>query len=278
MAGQSRGGSGYALLPMIQFGFHALTDSGLVRSNNEDALAFDANYGVAVLADGMGGYNAGEVASSMAVVAVKAELVRWLTVNGSRQSSKQVARVIEMSFDEANLAILNASISNPLYAGMGTTLVVGVFLDKRLIVAHLGDSRCYRLRAGVLTQMTKDHSMLQEQVDNGFLTKEQAAYAPGKNMLTRALGVEEVVRVDMHEHAVEPGDLYLMCSDGLTDMMTDKEIALVLTQHSQLALMATELVNQCNLNGGRDNISVLLVQADDPAGNTGLISRLFGKP
>jgi len=263
---------------MIQFGFHALTDSGLVRSNNEDALAFDANYGVAVLADGMGGYNAGEVASSMAVVAVKAELVRWLTVNGSRQSSKQVARVIEMSFDEANLAILNASISNPLYAGMGTTLVVGVFLDKRLIVAHLGDSRCYRLRAGVLTQMTKDHSMLQEQVDNGFLTKEQAAYAPGKNMLTRALGVEEVVRVDMHEHAVEPGDLYLMCSDGLTDMMTDKEIALVLTQHSQLALMATELVNQCNLNGGRDNISVLLVQADDPAGNTGLISRLFGKP
>ena len=263
---------------MMQFSFHALTDSGLVRSNNEDALAFDAIQGVAVLADGMGGYNAGEVASSMAVLAVKAELVRWLTINGVHQSSKQVARVIEMCFDEANLAILNAAISNPQYAGMGTTLVVGVFLDKRLIVAHVGDSRCYRLRAGVLTQLTKDHSMLQEQVDAGYLTPEQAAYAPGKNLLTRALGVEEVVRVDMHEHPVEPGDLYLMCSDGLTDMMTDKEITLVLAKHTQLALMATELVDQCNLNGGRDNISVLLVQTDESSGKTSLISRLFGKP
>ena len=262
----------------MQFSFHALTDSGLVRSNNEDALAFDAIQGVAVLADGMGGYNAGEVASSMAVLAVKAELVRWLTINGVHQSSKQVARVIEMCFDEANLAILNAAISNPQYAGMGTTLVVGVFLDKRLIVAHVGDSRCYRLRAGVLTQLTKDHSMLQEQVDAGYLTPEQAAYAPGKNLLTRALGVEEVVRVDMHEHPVEPGDLYLMCSDGLTDMMTDKEITLVLAKHTQLALMATELVDRCNLNGGRDNISVLLVQTDESSGKTGLISRLFGKP
>ena len=262
----------------MQFSFHALTDSGLVRSNNEDALAFDAIQGVAVLADGMGGYNAGEVASSMAVLAVKAELVRWLTVNGAHQSSKQVARVIEISFDEANQAILNAAISNPLYAGMGTTLVVGVFLDKRLIVAHVGDSRCYRLRAGVLTQLTKDHSMLQEQVDAGYLTPAQAAYAPGKNLLTRALGVEEVLRVDMHEHPVEPDDLYLMCSDGLTDMMTDKEITLALAKHTQLALMATELVDQCNLNGGRDNISVMLVHAEETAGKAGFISRLFGKP
>jgi len=263
---------------MMQFSFHALTDSGLVRSNNEDALAFDAIQGVAVLADGMGGYNAGEVASSMAVLAVKAELVRWLTANGTHQSSKQVARVIEMCFDDANLAILNASISNPQYAGMGTTLVVGVFLDKRLILAHVGDSRCYRLRGGALAQLTKDHSMLQEQVDAGVLTPEQAAYAPGKNLLTRALGVEEVVRVDMHEHQVEPGDLYLMCSDGLTDMMTDTEIALVLAKHTQLSLMATELVDQCNLNGGRDNISVMLVQTEEVAGKSGLISRLFGKP
>ena len=262
----------------MQFEFHALTDSGLVRGNNEDAFAFDAIYGVAVLADGMGGYNAGEVASSMAVLSVKAELVRWLTVNGAQQSSKQVARVIETCFDDANLAILNAAASNPEYAGMGTTLVAGVFLDKRLILAHVGDSRCYRLRAGVLTQLTKDHSMLQEQVDAGFLTKEQAAYAPGKNLLTRALGVEVVLRVDLREHAVEPGDLYLMCSDGLTDMMTDQEITLVLTQHSQLDRMATEMVNQCNLNGGRDNISVMLVQTDETAAKAGLISRLFSKP
>ena len=263
---------------MMQFSFHALTDTGRVRSNNEDALDFDANHGVAVLADGMGGYNAGEVASSMAVLAVKTELVRWLTVNGSQQSSKQVSRVIETCFDEANVAILSASVSNAQYFGMGTTLVVGVFLGKRLILAHVGDSRCYRLRAGMLAQITKDHSMLQEQLDAGVLTQAQAANAPGKNLLTRALGVEEAVRVDMHEHAVEPGDLYLICSDGLTDMLTDKEIALVLTQHPQLAQMATELVGQSNRNGGWDNISVLLVQADGVAGKTGLISRLFGKP
>jgi serine/threonine protein phosphatase PrpC len=231
-----------------------------------------------VLADGMGGYNAGEVASGMAVLAVKTELVRWLTANGPHQSAKQVSRVVETCFDEANLAILNASISNPHYTGMGTTLVVGVFHYRRLILAHVGDSRCYRLRSGALTQITKDHSMLQEQVDAGFLTQAQAAYAPGKNLLTRAMGVEEVLRVDLREHAVEPGDLYLMCSDGLTDMLTDKEITLVLTEHAQLGRIATELVDQCNHYGGRDNISVLLVQADHPASKTGLISRMFGKP
>ncbi|OLP07578.1 Stp1/IreP family PP2C-type Ser/Thr phosphatase [Rhodoferax antarcticus] len=263
---------------MMQFSFHGLTDTGLVRTNNEDAFDFDAIHGVAMLADGMGGYNAGEVASSMAVLGVKGELVRWLAANGPHQSAKQVSRVVETCFDEANLAILNASISNPHYTGMGTTLVVGVFHDRRLILAHVGDSRCYRLRSGVLTQMTKDHSMLQEQVDAGFLTQAQAAYAPGKNLLTRALGVEEVLRVDLREHAVEPGDLYLMCSDGLTDMMTDKEMTLVLTQRAQLVQMAAELVEQCNRNGGRDNISVMLVQADGPAGKTGLISRMFSKP
>ena len=263
---------------MMQYSFHALTDSGLVRGNNEDALAFDASHGVAVLADGMGGYNAGEVASSMAVLFVKSELVRWLVINGAHLSTKQVARVIEMCFDEANLSILNAAISNPHYAGMGTTLVAGVFQGPHLIIGHVGDSRCYRLRAGVLTQITKDHSLLQEQVDAGMLTPEQAAYAPGKNLLTRALGVEEIVRVEIHEHQVVPGDLYLMCSDGLTDMLTDKEITAVLTGNTPLALMATELVAQSNIHGGRDNISVLLAKADESAGKSGLISRWFGKP
>ena len=263
---------------MMHFSFHALTDSGRVRGNNEDALAFDAHHGVAVLADGMGGYNAGEVASSMAVLFVKSELVRWLVVNGPHLNAAQLARVIEMCFDQANLSILNAAMSNPQYAGMGTTLVAGVFRGSQLIIGHVGDSRCYRLRSGVLAQITKDHSMLQEQVDAGVLTPAQAAFAPGKNLLTRALGVEEMLRVEMHEHAVEPGDLYLMCSDGLTDMLTDQEMAAVLTANTSLALMATELVAQANMHGGRDNISVLLARADAGTGKSGLISRLIGKP
>lgn len=267
-----------ATTTMTHYSFHALTDSGLVRGNNEDALAFDADLGVAVLADGMGGYNAGEVASSMAVLFVKSELVRWLSANGAHLSTKQVARVIEMCFDEANLSILNASISNPNYAGMGTTLVAGVFHGAKLVLGHVGDSRCYRLREGVLMQITKDHSMLQEQVDAGLLTPEQAACAPGKNLLTRALGVEEVVRTDVREHHVQDGDLYLMCSDGLTDMMSDKAILQVLSSDAQLALKATELVARANINGGRDNISVLLAQANKTAEKSGLISRLFSRP
>lgn len=266
-----------AVTVMMKYSFHALTDSGLVRGNNEDALAFDVDHGVAVLADGMGGYNAGEVASSMAVQFVKAELVRWLAANGTHLSIKQVARVLEMCFAEANLAILNAAISNPHYAGMGTTLVAGVFHGAKLVLAHVGDSRCYRLRDGVLTQITKDHSMLQEQVDAGVLTAEQAAIAPGKNLLTRALGVEELVRTEIREHQVQDGDLYLMCSDGLTDMMSDKAIQQVLSDNTELALKATELVARANINGGRDNISVLLTQADKTAEKSGLISRLFSR-
>lgn len=261
----------------MHYSFHALTDAGLVRANNEDALAFGAEFGVAVLADGMGGYNAGEVASSMAVQFVKSELERWLAANGTHLSTKQVAREMAMCFDEANLSILNASISNPHCAGMGTTLVAGVFYGAKLVLGHVGDSRCYRLREGVLTQITKDHSMLQEQVDAGLLTPEQAANAPGKNLLTRALGVEEVVRTEIREHHVQDGDLYLMCSDGLTDMMSDKAILQVLIADTQLEFKATELVARANINGGRDNISVLLAQADKSAEKSGLISRLFSR-
>jgi protein phosphatase len=247
----------------MNYTFFAQTDPGLVRSNNEDSVALDAAYQVAVLADGMGGYNAGEVASGMTTTFIKSELVNWLTAQSPHADARQVARFIDLCVTKTNRSILNAAIANVHYAGMGTTLVVGVFLGSQLVLAHVGDSRCYRLRGGRLEQITKDHSMLQEQVDAGVLTPEQAAVAPGKNLLTRALGVEEVVKVEIHQHQVQDDDLYLMCSDGLTDMLDVASIAAIMGNGAALPDKAAELVDRAKANGGRDNITVLLVLADD---------------
>lgn len=205
----------------MKYQFFALTDQGRVRNNNEDSVTFDEPHRVAVLADGMGGYNAGEVASGMATVFMQSELVRWLAAGAQNADAEQIGRAIDICARKANQSIMQAAVSNPQYAGMGTTLVVGVFKDAQLILGHVGDSRCYRYRANHLVQLTKDHSMLQEQVDAGLLTAEQAVAAPGKNLLTRALGAEEDVKTDVGTYEVEVEDIYLMCSDGLTDMLQD---------------------------------------------------------
>jgi len=160
---------------------------------------------------------------------------------------------------------------------MGTTLVMGVFQDARLLLGHIGDSRCYRLRGHEFLQITKDHSMLQEQIDAGLLTPEQAATSANKNLVTRALGVEDSVMVELNEHHVEPGDLYLMCLDGLSDMLEDEAMARILHNRSSLENMAAELVTMANENGGRDNITVLLTQVEASSEKRGLIARLLGK-
>ena len=195
--------------------FAALTDAGRVRSNNEDSIAFDPSLGVAVLADGMGGYNAGEVASAMATTFIKTELGRWLAEGGHESSSRELKRAMEICIDNANRSIFNAANANPQYAGMGTTLVMGVFLDGRVMIGHVGDSRCYRLRRGEFVQMTRDHSLLQEQIDAGLITPEQAAVSTNKNLVTRALGVEDAVLLEVNEHRVEAGDIYLKADKGL---------------------------------------------------------------
>jgi protein phosphatase len=160
---------------------------------------------------------------------------------------------------------------------MGTTLVVGVFQDGRLLLGHIGDSRCYRMRGGELAQITKDHSLLQEQMDAGLITPEQAAVSTNKNLVTRALGVEDAVLLEVNEHRVEPGDIYLMCSDGLSDMVDDEGIGRILAGEPPLEEKVVQLVDAANANGGRDNISVLLAQADTGSKKKGLISRLLGK-
>jgi len=244
---------------------HAAVDPGRARSNNEDSAVVDAGVSLAVLADGMGGYNAGEVASNMATSFVKTELGRWLREANSQASDADVRRAMDICVDNANRAIFNAANANPQYAGMGTTLVVAVFRDTRLLLGHVGDSRCYRLRAGRLQQLTRDHSLLQEQIDAGLITPEQAAFSANKNLVTRAVGVEDTVLLETHQHAVQPLDMYLMCSDGLSDMLDEAGMVQLLQRHAALPECAQALIDAANEAGGKDNISVVLVRASGGA-------------
>jgi protein phosphatase len=257
--------------------FCAKTDTGRARDNNEDSVAVDEETRLAVLADGMGGYNAGEVASGMATAFIKSEMSRWLTEVGNTARAKEVRRALEICVDSANLSIFNAANSNASYSGMGTTLVVAVFRDDVLVLGHIGDSRCYRLRAGKLEQLSRDHSLLQEQIDAGLVTPEQALHSNIKNLVTRALGVEEIVLLEVNEYPVELGDLYLMCSDGLSDMVQDGVIAKVVNTEGGLEHRAQLLIDAANDHGGRDNISVLMVEVHEAAEKRGLIARLLGK-
>ena len=243
----------------------ARTDPGIIRSHNEDAVFTDTSLGVTILADGMGGYNAGEVASGMATMRLAEDLARIIVSEAELGRGMRDSAVVEQHiFNEvaaANLAIFNASRSFAQYAGMGTTLVMAWFYDNRMSVAHIGDSRLYRLRGKHLKQLTRDHSLLQEQLDNGIITPEQARNAENRNLVTRALGVDPEVDVEVNDYDVRAGDIILLCSDGLNDMVEDDEIELTLnTLGGNLPLAAEHLVQMSNDNGGRDNVSVILVK------------------
>jgi protein phosphatase len=228
-------------------------------------VAVDEPSALIVLADGMGGYNAGEVASGMVTSFIKTELGRWLAEASETATDTDVRRAMDICVDNANRAIFNAANSNPQYAGMGTTLVLGVFRDARLLMGHVGDSRAYRLRASRLVQITHDHSLLQEQIDSGLITAEQAAFSANKNLVTRAVGVEDTVLLETHLHEVLPGDTYLLCSDGLSDMLDDESMMQLLLGGESLAETAAALVDAANDAGGKDNISVVLARARGPA-------------
>jgi protein phosphatase len=245
---------------------HCATDTGRARNNNEDSAIVDDASSLVILADGMGGYNAGEVASRMATEFIHTELGRWLSEASETATDNEVRRAMDICVDNANRAIFNAANSNPQCAGMGTTLVVGVFRTGRLLLGHIGDSRGYRLRAGRLVQLTHDHSLLQEQIDAGLITAEQAAFSSNKNLVTRAVGVEDTVLLETHLHDVLPGDLYLLCSDGLSDMVDDEAIAQLLQGCDLLPEAADALIGAANEAGGKDNISVVLARVREPAG------------
>src|SRR3990170_7565279 len=225
--------------------------------------------GLEVLADGMGGYNAGEVASGIAVELIRTEMKKSLSNKSPEELNGQDAeQLIEAHAARANTAIYQASLSQPHYSGMGTTLVVALWHDNQISVGHIGDSRLYRLRGGALEQITRDHSLLQEQIDSGMITKEQARYSQNKNLVTRAVGIDPEVEAEVHSYPARPGDIYVLCSDGLNDMVPDEDIELTLSSlAANLPLAAQQLVQQANDNGGRDNVSVILVRVlkDFPA-------------
>jgi protein phosphatase len=249
--------------------FFSVTDTGRARRNNEDAVALDEAAKIAVLADGMGGYNAGEVASNMAAERVRAELGKRLRPLGDTPGETELKTALLDAVDIANREVYDAALSHAEYQGMGTTLVVAIFRGDRLWLGHIGDSRAYRFRGGVIEQLTRDHSLLQEQIDAGLITAEQASYSMHKNLVTRAVGVDELVDLEIHDHGVEPGDVLLMCSDGLSDMLTDEQIAQALRTNDSLSAAGTLLVQAANAAGGRDNIAVILARAKAGGGGFG---------
>lgn len=242
------------------------THPGMVRSHNEDSVACDPACGLVVLADGMGGYNAGEVASGIAVSVVVTEVSHRLqnaspVERGERDGEDLGVSLLRGNIQKANASIFNAAQSQPQYAGMGTTIVSGLFYDNRVVVGHVGDSRMYRLRGEVLETITKDHSLLQEQIDSGMISIEDARLSKNKNLVTRAVGIDADLEPEIHVHDVMVGDIYLLCSDGLNDMVEDDDIqSTIYALQSNLPLAADQLIQMANDNGDRDNVSVILVK------------------
>ncbi len=259
-----------------------LTDAGVVRDHNEDSIGHDDKLGLLVLADGMGGHKGGEVASALAVDSILSSLQATLSEikmgDIDEETGYCLASIaIEAAIKKANTVIYQAAQNNKQYEGMGTTIVVLLFFDNRLTVAHVGDSRLYRQRNNTLELITRDHTLLQELVDRGFYTPEEAQASLNKNLVTRAVGVSPTVDVDLMEDIASINDVYLLCSDGLNDMVNDDIIESCINNfNDNLDTLAAELIALAKQNGGKDNVSALLAKINKPfPSNNGWFSRIF---
>ncbi len=245
------------------FSYAAKSDKGLVRRNNQDAFHVSLEHGVVVVADGMGGHQAGEIASQVAIEAIKSDLEQehWEAEGDEMQTLLKLGAAIE----KANRLIRAASDGRPELHGMGTTIVAALFRLGRVFLGHVGDSRIYRLRDKKLQQITKDHSLVQQLLDSGtFKTEQEAAEAGiGSNVLTRALGIEDQIEVDVTDEFLEPGDLFLFCSDGLTNMLPDTDIERLINHYyPDLEAAVERLVVGALSCGGLDNITIVLAQPE----------------
>jgi len=232
--------------------FSGRTDTGRQRDHNEDAFELLPALGIAVLADGMGAHSAGEIASEIAVTTTLGILKQTAGLSAHDR--------LETAVLAAHGNILEKATSSSRYQGMGTTIVAVLLEDNQLTVAHVGDSRLYRLRKGELKALTSDHSLLQEFIDKGLYSPEEAKEKVARNILTRALGLESALKVDIATHTVQAGDRYLLCSDGLYEMVSDADIAGIMQGRLRGDALCEELVDHANARGGKDNITVVLIE------------------
>lgn len=252
---------------MEKFEIVCRTDIGQSRDCNQDAVGFESSLGLAVLADGMGGYRAGEIASAMAVdlilKEIKDQYQKAMEITGDTNFSDMASAsdLIENAILKVNSSIYAAAKNNIRYKGMGTTAVVAMVYDDVIFIGHVGDSRLYRLREGKLNLLTEDHSLVRELVRKGSYTEAQAREAKNKNVVTRALGVADKVTPEIQQSRVLLDDIYLLCSDGLNDMVEDKEIKNILLRYEKDLDQATDqLIRLANEMGGKDNISAILLR------------------
>jgi serine/threonine protein phosphatase PrpC len=240
----------------VHYSAAAVSDRGRKRATNEDAFGYSIEQGVYLVCDGMGGAAAGEVASSLAVD----EVMRVLT---DRAPGVPLPSLLEQAISDANQVIYSRAQANTKLNGMGTTLVALVAEERRIQVLNIGDSRCYRMRGGNLEQITLDHSLVDEQVRLGRMSMAEAARSPMRNVITRALGTQSRVTPDIFDLEADPGDLFLLCSDGLTRELTDGSIEQILARERTLEGLCRELVTAANQAGGSDNITCLLVRVGE---------------
>lgn len=239
---------------------YGLTDDGLVRDHNEDYISWQLESGLVILADGMGGHNAGEVASELAVSSITDALEEVLSPEIKNSCEINFKDAVNESVIFANEEINLHAQTHPECTGMGTTVVMALFHNNTVILASVGDSRIYRFRKGELKQVTTDHSLVQEMIDNGYMSEEEALNSTNRNLITRALGIAEDVKVDVVQNDIEIDDIYLLCSDGLSDMVNDENIFSTLVKTRQDLKRGTEdLIELAKENGGHDNVSVILV-------------------
>jgi protein phosphatase len=254
------------------------TDQGKVRQNNEDAVWVDGSRGLLIVADGMGGHQAGEVASAMAVKTIPDTLDQLITTGSvgemTDNSFSEETNRLGFCLRRANKMIFDSAKRYPEEFGMGTTCTAALINDGRLSIAHVGDSRCYLLRNGRIEQLTQDHSLVMEQVRQGLLSKDDQAVQANQNILTRSLGIEADVQIDLDEHPLFPGDLLLLCSDGLGREVTDEQILQIANEIREPNHLATRLIECANASGGRDNITVAVARIDKP-GFAAWIKSLF---
>ncbi len=246
--------------------YAAKTDVGKRRARNEDHYALDAAVGLFVVADGMGGHAAGDVASRLASQTVVEAYRRMRTAAGRPSapdpSPTHAENQLVAAIHLANRRILGDADRSARLRGMGTTLVAAAVVADHICIAHVGDSRAYRIRDGAITQLTRDHSLLEAFKEDhpGMSAKDEAAF-PYRNVITRSLGLRDKVEVDVQSHAMRSGDRYAMCSDGLSGMVSDQEIVRIASKPLNLERIVTELVDAANRNGGDDNITVVLIES-----------------